>query len=328
MKDNKTLLLLVVSLLLLLASITLLWSWGYQFSFNHNEATSSEPVKIKTNTRSEANISDSLQKIYYTTLAHLDKTIDSIYTHTDSIKGNLVNNLTDFYKTRNQIADLFKNRAGNGDIAIANQRILQLQQRISLLSSSNADIEKENKRLNILLKQYLDENKKASNTSTQSAASIVTQKNTTVDNDNENEPATVEPTHYNNEATTLAVGNVQIIATSADDGKETLSADNAGKITGAFSVKNNSSQNSRTDLYVVLLQPDGKTLQKSTWESGSFETPAGKRIYSCKLMAQCAPGESKKLQFWIAADKYQKGNYTLLIYQNGEVIARASKILS
>ena len=134
MKDNKTLLLLVVSLLLLLASITLLWSWGYQFSFNHNEATSSEPVKIKTNTRSEANISDSLQKIYYTTLAHLDKTIDSIYTHTDSIKGNLVNNLTDFYKTRNQIADLFKNRAGNGDIAIANQRILQLQQRISLLS--------------------------------------------------------------------------------------------------------------------------------------------------------------------------------------------------
>ncbi|MEO5942283.1 MAG: hypothetical protein ABIP30_16255 [Ferruginibacter sp.] len=332
MKDSKTLLLLVVSLLLLLASITLLWSWGYQFSFSHKQDNAPQTVPVKTNTRSEAEITDSLQKIYYATLDHLDKTIDSVYNHTDSLKGNLDEKLTDFYQTRKQITDLFKNKVSNADITIANQRISQLQQRISQLRSSNTDVENENKRLNILLKQYLEENKKnqAAVSPLQVPVNITaTNTNTTLQENiiPENKPVKTE-TAVTQTASNFTAWDLQLNAITPDNGRETLKAENADKLTGTFAVKNNTEQNSNAEIMVVVLQPDGKTMQKSTWESGSFETANGKRIYSCKISTQCAPGETKKLNFWLAADKYQKGNYTFMLYQNGIIIGRTTKQLS
>jgi hypothetical protein len=79
---------------------------------------------------------------------------------------------------------------------------------------------------------------------------------------------------------------------------------------------------------VVVLQPDGQVLQKSAWESGTFETRDGKKIYSCKLRCDALQGEAKQLNFSLSADSYQKGNYTMHIYHNGVLIGRASKILS
>lgn len=330
MKDSKTLLLLVVSLLLLLASITLLWSWGYQFSFSHKQDTTPQTVPVIKSSRSEAEITDSLQKIYYATLDHLDKTIDSVYNHTDSLKGNLDEKLTDFYQTRKQITDLFKNKVSNGDITLANQRILLLQQRISQLRSSNTDVENENKRLNSLLKQYLEDTKKSEPigtplvpANTPTTPNVVSQNNISP----ENKPAKIE-TPATGSASNLSASDLQLNAITNDDGKETLKAESADKLTGTFAVKNNTGQNSNLELMVVILQPDGKTMQKSTWESGSFETANGKRIYSCKISTQCAPGETKKLHFWLAADKYQKGNYTFLVYENGIIIGRTTKQLS
>jgi cell division protein FtsB len=330
MKDSKTLLLLVVSLLLLLASITLLWSWGYQFSFSHKQDTAPQTVPVKTNTRSEAEITDSLQKIYYATLDHLDKTIDSVYNHTDSLKGNLDEKLTDFYQTRKQITDLFKNKVSDADITVANQRILQLQQRISQLRSSNTDVENENRRLNTLLRQYLEDHKKSEPVST--APLLVSAPTTPNVVSQNNIPPEIKPTKIEAPETqtsfNISAGDLQLTAITNYDGKETLKAESADKITGAFTIKNNTGQTSNIDLMVVVLQPDGKTMQKSTWESGSFETSSGKRIYSCKIPTQCALGETKKLHFWLAAEKYQKGNYTLLLYQNGIMIGRTTKQLS
>ncbi|MEP6712854.1 MAG: hypothetical protein ABJA37_10580, partial [Ferruginibacter sp.] len=87
MKDSKTLLLLSASILLLLVSIALLWSWGYQFSFKHAQNNTAVIINAGDDKKNARQISDSLQKAYYNTLDHLDKTIDSVYNSTDSLKG-------------------------------------------------------------------------------------------------------------------------------------------------------------------------------------------------------------------------------------------------
>ena len=76
------------------------------------------------------------------------------------------------------------------------------------------------------------------------------------------------------------------------------------------------------------LQPDGRVLKNSEWDSGSFNTPDGKKIYSYKLSFNYAKGEQKQLLFSLKADKYQKGNYTMQVYYNGIMIGRVSKTLS
>ncbi|MEP6713317.1 MAG: hypothetical protein ABJA37_12905, partial [Ferruginibacter sp.] len=93
-------------------------------------------------------------------------------------------------------------------------------------------------------------------------------------------------------------------------------------------VKNKSSQNYIVEMIIVVLQPDGKVLQKSTWESGAFHTKAGNKIYSCKIQANFNSGEAKRLHFWLASDKYQKGNYNMQVYRNGILIAKITKALS
>ncbi len=84
----------------------------------------------------------------------------------------------------------------------------------------------------------------------------------------------------------------------------------------------------RCDIVVVVVQPNGQVLQKSAWESGSFETPEGKKIYPCKIRCETARGENKQLNFSLTANKYLKGKYTMQIYHNGVLIGRMNKTLS
>ena len=79
---------------------------------------------------------------------------------------------------------------------------------------------------------------------------------------------------------------------------------------------------------IVILQPDGKVMKRSSWESGSFDTKDGRKVYSQKLTLDFNKTESKHLNFSIAADEYQKGSYVFQLYHNGKIIASTSKRLS
>ena len=97
---------------------------------------------------------------------------------------------------------------------------------------------------------------------------------------------------------------------------------------GTFVVKNNSPINTKSDIMVVVVQPNGQILQKSDWESGVFETAEGKKIYSCRLKCETNKGESRQLNFSISADKYLRGNYSMQVYYNGVLIGKVNKVLS
>jgi hypothetical protein len=99
------------------------------------------------------------------------------------------------------------------------------------------------------------------------------------------------------------------------------------RLKGSLEVTNNDN-NSSVEMFVVILQPDGKLLKQSGWDSGSFETREGTKIYSCKLRFDCPKGENKSLSFSVPSSNFQKGMYSILVYHKGVMVARGNKSLS
>ncbi len=309
MKDSKSLLLLVVSVLLILVSFALLWSWGYNLGNQQSDKKGTVYI-IKDSTTAANATRDSLKKIYASTLNNIG-VLDSTWTKADSLKDDLDLKLSDFYKLKNEIALLLKNPTNKADIDLAKKKITELQVKVDQLRERNSDIEKENKRLYDILAQLTQAQK--------------------------NEVRNIRPVLFENTPVSektntnflFAASEIRLSALMVEEDKEqeTLQALQTDKFSGSFTIKNNQAQLSNAEIVVVLLQPDGKVLKSSAWESGSFETSEGRKLYSCKVRFEYNKGESKRLNFSVSSDRYMKGTYTLQLYQNGIQIGKMSKTL-
>ena len=116
--------------------------------------------------------------------------------------------------------------------------------------------------------------------------------------------------------------------TNADKEQETSLAQETEKLVGSVVLRSSTVQNNNNEVVVVVLQPDGQVLKNSAWESGTFLSDEGKKIYSYKLRFDYNRGEAKRLFFSLSADQYQKGNYTMQVYYNGMLIGKMLKTLS
>ena len=308
MRDTKSLSLLLLSSVLFLLSIILLCTWGYQYYHQIQDdktkvAKPAVPV-VPDSTR------DSLLKIYQVTLNSLDNRLDTAWYYADSLKGNLDINLKEFYRLRDEIASILQAKAPNaGDLEMARKKIGELQQKVTQLRYRNSDVENENAKLKALLEQMSKETQGMEDNSR-----LMEKENKTL-------------TAKVNAMASLNAANLSLAALANNDQQETTEAGQTEKLVGSFTIKSNMS--SKCDIVVVVVQPDGQVLQKSAWESGSFETAEGnKKIYSCKLHCETSKGEPKQLNFSLTADKYLKGNYTMQVYHNGVLIGKVNKTLS
>lgn len=129
--------------------------------------------------------------------------------------------------------------------------------------------------------------------------------------------------------TFFSVTDMSVTGLAEDDNRyiETNLAEKTNKINGSFVLKNEHSDIKKGDIHIVISKPDGKLLQSSTWDAGTFETTNGRRIYSTKVKYDCDIGETKKINFSISADQYPKGNYSIDFYQNGYIIGKTVKVL-
>jgi hypothetical protein len=313
MRDTKSLSLLLLSSVLFLLSIILLCTWGYQYYHQIQEDKSKSAIaKVATPVVPDST-RDSLLKIYKTTMNSLDNKADTAWYIADSLKGNLDVNLKEFYQLRDQIANLLQVKTPNADdLNLARKKIAELQQKVELLRYRNTDVETENKRLHAILDQLTN----PSQVNDMNVRQVV--------NDNKNAAGGPRANGF----AAFSASNLSLSALANNESQETTDAKVTEKLVGTFTLKNTGTISGRCDLVVVVLQPDGQVLQKSAWESGTFETRDGKKIYSCKLRCDASQGEAKQLNFSLTADSYQKGNYTMHIYHNGVLIGRASKILS
>jgi TolA-binding protein len=326
MRDSKSSLLLLVSLILFLMSFIILCTWGYNTYYRTKEEKHKAGIRLDDSTTiakatsAIANATrDSLQRIYMATIKELDSKLDSTYNYADSLKGPLDLKLDEFFKLRNEIAIILKDKSTNANLGVARQKINELQRRVEELIGRNKDVENENKRLYAMLKQ-LSVNMKEQEP--QNARAVVF----------ENRPGAESNTgNVSANANLFMAADLRLSALMETDNNkelETYQALQTDKLVGSFIVKNDNNPNSNDEVVVVVIQPDGKVLQKSSWESGTFNTRDGRKIYSCKVRFDYNKGEAKRLNFSLSSDKYLKGSYIMQIYYNGTMIGKLSKTLS
>lgn len=321
MKDTKSLTLLLLSSVLFLLSIILLCTWGYQYYHQIQVDKTQTQQAIKNASAVADDTRDSLLKIYKVTLNSLDNRADTAYYIADSLNGQLNVNLQEFYRLRDEIAALLQAQAPRAeDLALAKKKITELQGRVQQLRYHNTDVEAENRRLKAVIEQLAKSGAQPVPGSGVNAIQdyITTANNKTAD------------TKTANAAGSIVAANLSLNAFRGNDENSVVTneANTAQKLVGSFIVKNNSPSSHLCDLVVVVTDPQGRVIQKSAWESGSFETRNGRKIYSVKLRCETAKGETRQLNFSLNAETYPKGNYTMQVYHDGVLIGRLLKPLS
>ena len=317
MKQTKPYLLTIVAIFLVI-SVGLLVTTIYLYFNSASEAAAVSQNKKKSSSKGER---DSLEKIYTATIQDLDASLAAIPGGYSDIlnEQELANQLpgkkaadtsTTLEKLRNEINTLLSDKSPTPDLASAKTKISELQNLVDDLKNKNILITKENERLFAMLKKETNNTPKSE---------------TVFKNKNEEAAITTK-----NPAVIFKADNILVAATTSTDflEKETTRAAETDKLVGSFNLKNTSNQNTVSEVMVVVMQPDGKILQTSNWETGIFYTSAGKQIYSKKLRFNNNSGETKTLNFSLQAEKYLPGKYTIEVYHDGSVIGRAIKILS
>ena len=318
MKEPKPYLLTLVTIFLLI-SVGLLATTIYLYFNNTSQTSVVFPGKKKGAVKAVISTRDSLEKIYNATIKDLNTSFVAAPVSFNNISTDhpLANNPSEkkindssssVEKLRSEINTLLSDKSSIADLESAKAKISELQVLVNELKNKNSQIIKENEKLFSLLKQ-------ANNNASKNVLTNTSE-----------EPVKV----IKNAVPVFKADNILVAATTSTDflEKETNKANETDKLIGSFILKNNGNQNVVSEVMIVVVQPDGKILQTSNWETGIFYSSAGKQIYSKKLRFNNIGGESKKINFSLEAEKYLPGKYIIELYCDGSVIGRTIKVLS
>jgi len=320
MRDTRSLLLTIVSILLIVVSMALLWSWGYNYG-NKKKVVAPPVVYTPSSSLTKSQDAASLKKMYDDAKNNL-QILNGALGMADSLKVDMGDKMKEFYALRDQLANLLGDPESKSNIINAIAKIAELQKKVERLKKQNLSIEKENKRLAALLAQL-------SKIQTPVFDIIDTPiKNISVDVDSSlqkiNDPIVPEP------SSAYVISKIGFDAYSSNDsdlGQTTEQAATVYKLKGSFDLQNNHMPNSYGEFVVIVTQPDGRVLKASTWESGTFETNSGRKIYTCKVKFECNKGEMKSFGFKVEPSEVLTGTYQMQLYYNKEMIASATKTL-
>jgi len=307
MKDTK-------SLLLVLLSAGLVGTWVYhlydksQFSKMKDEIFSKDSIAIARG------IQDSLQRIYNESLNDLDAKLDSTRTDADSLKNRLDAKLEEVYRLRAEITTILKKKgASKEDLALAREKIKELQDLVDELKTQKLSIEEEKRSLTEKMGRL-----NGDITGLQENMSRLTAENKAL-----NEKL--------NLASLFVASNLQLtpVTVKHDKEQETEQAKKVSKLVVSFLLQNNTVSFENAEVYIAIVQPDETVLKnEDVWESTTMDSYDGKKIpFTRKIKFEYVKGESKNLVFSISAGEYFKGLYTLKIFQSGRLIGQVSKTL-
>ena len=313
MRDTKSLLLLLVSLLLVLVSFVLIWTWGYNFYAKNGDVKPNTAQAIPDSAAIANKVSDSLLRVYGATLKELDLQLDSTLTNSDLLNNQLDAKLAEFHRLRSEIAAIIKNRNTNNNFTTAKQKIGVLKTKVDDLKDKNQVVDQENKKLFEVLNDIGKTEKQSER--------------------NTNPTGTVKSNNFKKAElvfSPFSAFDLRLAAVNNADNRETETnwAEKTDKFTGAFTVTNFNSQLTNAEMMVVVVKPDGKVLNGSGWDSGTFNTADGKKIYSYKFNFTYSRGQAKRLAFSLRGGASSKGIYIMEVYHNGLVIGRTIKVLS
>ena len=130
-------------------------------------------------------------------------------------------------------------------------------------------------------------------------------------------------------ASTLNASNIILTPINVkSSGKEKVSttAKRVDKIVVSFDVDNRIIQSGTTDVYVVVLGPDGKAINTG---AETFTTrEAGDMAFTAKMPVDLETAKKKNVEFaFMPGTNFMQGNYTVQIYQNGFLIGQGVREL-
>ena len=309
MKETKPYLLTLVAVFFLI-SVGLLVTTIYLYFNSGPTSTVAFSNEKKRAVETVNNTKDSLTKIYATTIKNLDAAFAVIPAgYSNNSERGIKDTSAALQKLRNEINILLADTNSAPDLTSARVKIDELQLVVTDLKNKNTLIKKENERLLNMLEE-----------------DTYTPKKKEIEDIN---PAEERNRTKKKKGLFFRADNIQVMANNSTEliEKETTKAIETDKLICSFTLKNNNTQNTALDIIVVVVQPDGKVLQSSNWETGVFYTSSGKQIYSKKLRLN-NNDEVKKLSFSLEAEKYLPGKYTIVVYYEGAEIGRAIKVLS
>lgn len=291
---------------LLIAAVLIL---GGFLIFNNNKSTN----ELKAQQTEVAKVTTEKSEIQSNFDASLSR-LDSMTTMNVDMQKQLAGKDEEISKVKQEIRSILNKKnataaelsRAKGLIAKLNGQITDYQQQIAMLTQENDTLKYQNANL-VIEKQTLSHNLDSTNV-------IKTGLEKKVD-----------------VASTLNASNISITPIKVKgNGKEKIktSAKQVDKLVVSFDVKNRIVQPGTTDIYVVVIGPDGKAIT-TTAGSGTFVTrDDGEKSFTAKLPVNLETAKSKNVEFGFApADHFKQGNYKIQIYQNGFLIGEGTRSL-
>lgn len=133
-------------------------------------------------------------------------------------------------------------------------------------------------------------------------------------------------------ASTLNANNIAITPVNIrknGEEKNTATAKRVDKLVISFDVNNRIAQTGTTEVFVLIIGPDGKPISTEALGSGTFTTrEEGEKSFTTKLPVEVETAKKKSVQFSFAPGaNFQQGNYIIQIYQNGFMIGEGTREL-
>jgi len=251
-----------------------------------------------------------LQSSFDASLARLD----SMATTNTDLQTKLSERDNEIAKMKTEIRSILNNKnASSSELKRAKTLIAQLNSEINTMQEQIAFLTSENDSL-----KYEREELKAER------ITLIRNLDSTVD---------VNSTLSNKVdiASTLNASNISITPIKVkNNGKEKVKtvAKRVDKLVVSFDVRIRIIQPGTTDLYVVVIDPDGKAVTDAAG-SGTFTTrEEGEKSFTAKLPVDLETSKTKNVEFGFApGDHFKQGNYIIKIYQNGFLIGQGKQEL-
>ena len=251
-----------------------------------------------------------IQKSFDASLARLD----SMSTLNTSLQSKLADGNKEIAKTKTEIRHILnKKNATAAELSRAKTLIASLNEKISGMEQQIAQLTQDNQNL------------------TQDKATLTQEKETLTQNLTTTTATKDSLVQKVDVASTLNASNIDITPVDVrHSGKEkvTSKAKRVDKLVISFDVSNRIATPGMTDVYVLVIGPDGKPVSEQALNSGTFTTREdGDKNFTAKLPVDIETAKKKSVQFSFAPGNFQQGNYKIEIYQNGYLIGQGTREL-
>ena len=308
MRDSRTLFLMILALVLVTSSFVLISIWGYHYYFQHkNDLPVSKAIEKKLPETSPQAHQDSAHNFTDSLVDLLDsQSQNQGLNNSDSLSKTLQLKLIEYKKIKEEIDEILKNKEVLKNKLDEAKKINELQKNIDSLKMKKEEILNENEKMNQILTQ-----KEQLRSTPAKTGNLKITKN-------------VQPSPL-----PLLVSHLNFVAINekGDYEKQTMLASQATKFEGSFEININPKMNNTSEIFVKILQPNGRPVLNASSGFSVLETDSGKSAYSVVLHFDKNKDNHARLKFSIATEVFHKGKYTMQIYHNGVMIGRMQRTL-